>query len=141
MKVEQIEDGFKVFLQNIYFKDINWDDKEIVIKRIKEVISKIKKRYNLKIKGLYRVKVYPTTVGVIIYILLLDEDNYGDCDLDLRIVLILNKDIYLKVKDSSFIIDKNTPYLYKNNYYINLKDITNYNKYLEYGELILEDEM
>ena len=141
MKVEQIEDGFKVFLQNVYFKDINWDDKERVIKRIKEVISKIKKIYNLSIKGLYRVKVYPSNVGVFIYILLLDEDNYSDCDLDLRIVLILNKDIYLKFRDSSFILDKNTPYLYKNDYYINIKDIDDYNKYLEYGELILEDEM
>lgn len=141
MKVEEIEDGFKVFLQNFYFKDINWDDKEIVINRIKEIISKIKKRYSLNIKGLYRVKVYPSSVGVVIYILLLDEENYSNCDLDLRIILILNKDMYLKVEDSSFILDKNTPYLYKNNYYINLKDIDNYNKYLEYGELTLEDEI
>ena len=141
MKIEELEEGYKLFIQNVYFRDINWNDKESVIDRIKDIINKIKKRYNLKIKGLYRVKVYPNSVGVLIYILLLDEDNYGDCELDLRIILILNKDIYLKIVDSSFILDKNTPYLYKNNYYINLKDIDDYNKYIEYGELTLEEEM
>ena len=111
MKIERIEEGYKLFIQNIYFKDINWNDKETVIDRIKEIIVKIKKRYNLKIKGLYRVKVYPSKVGVILYILLLDEDNYSNLDLDLRIVIIFNKNIYLKIDDLSFV--DNLPYTYK----------------------------
>lgn len=138
MKIEKIEEGYKLFVQNVYFKDINWNDKESVIERIKEIITKIKKRYNLKIKGLYRVKVYPSKVGVILYILLLDEDNYSNLDLDLRIVIIFNKNIYLKIKDSSFIYD--LPYTYKDSYYVNVEDITNIDKYIEYGSIVLEDE-
>lgn len=138
MKIEKIEDGYKLFIQNVYFKDINWNDKESVIERIKEIITKIKKIYNLKIKGLYRVKVYPSSVGVILYILLLDEDNYSNLDLDLRIVIIFNKDIYLKIEDSSFI--GNLPYTYKDSYYVNVEDITNIDKYIEYGSIVLEDE-
>lgn len=138
MKIEKIEEGYKLFIQNVYFKDINWNDKESVIERIKEIITKIKKRYNLKIKGLYRVKVYPSSVGVILYILLLDEDNYSNLDLDLRIIIIFNKDIYLKIDDSSFI--GNLPYTYKDSYYVNIEDITNIDKYIEYGSLVLEDE-
>ena len=138
MKIEKIEDGYKLFVQNIYFKDINWNDKETVIDRIKEIIVKIKKRYNLKIKGLYRVKVYPSKVGVLLYILLLDEDNYSNLDLDLRIVIIFNKDIYLKIEDSSFINDLS--YTYKDNYYVNIEDIDIIDKYIEYGTLVLEDE-
>ena len=140
MKIEIIEDGYKLFIQNIYFKDINWNDKESVIDRIKEIINKIKKRYNLKIKGLYRVKVYPNKAGVLIYILLLDEDNYSNIDLDLRIVIIFNKDIYLKVEDSSFLMDNNLPYIYKDSYYINVENIDIIDKYIEYGTLVLEDE-
>ena len=138
MKIEKIEDGYKLFIQNIYFKDINWNDKESVIERIKEIITKIKKRYNLKIKGLYRVKVYPSSVGVLLYIILLDEDNYSNLDLDLRIIIIFNKDIYLKIDDSSFI--DNLPYTYKDSYYINVEDIDVIEKYIEYGSLVLEDE-
>lgn len=138
MKIEKIEDGYKLFIQNVYFKDINWNDKESVIERIKEIITKIKKRYNLKIKGLYRVKVYPSSVGVLLYIILLDEDNYSNLDLDLRIIIIFNKDIYLKIDDSSFI--DNLPYTYKDSYYINVEDIDVIEKYIEYGSLVLEDE-
>ncbi len=138
MKIEKIEDGYKLFIQNIYFKDINWNDKECVIERIKEIITKIKKRYNLKIKGLYRVKVYPSKIGVILYVLLLDEENYSNIDLDLRIIVIFNKDVYLKIEDSSF-IDR-LPYTYKDSYYINVEDITNIDKYIEYGSIVLEDE-
>ena len=138
MKIEKIEDGYKLFIQNIYFKDINWNDKECVIERIKEIITKIKKRYNLKIKGLYRVKVYPSKVGVILYVLLLDEENYSNLDLDLRIIVIFNKDVYLKIEDSSFV--NNLPYKYRNSYYINVEDITNIDKHIEYGSIVLEDE-
>ena len=140
MKIERLEDGYKLFIQNVYFKDINWNDKEIVIERIKEIINKIKKRYNLKIKGLYRVKVYPSKVGVLLYVLLLDEDNYSNLDLELRIVIIFNKDIYLKVDDSSFLIDNNLPYIYKDSYYINIDNIDIIDKYIEYGSIVLEDE-
>lgn len=48
MKIEKLEDGYKLFIQNVYFKDINWDDKESVIDRIKEIINKIKKDIILK---------------------------------------------------------------------------------------------
>lgn len=140
MKIERLEDGYKLFIQNVYFKDINWNDKEIVIERIKEIINKIKKSYNLKIKGLYRVKVYPSKVGVFLYILLLDEENYSGLDLDLRIVIIFNKNIYLKIDDSNFIIDNNLPYMYKDSYYINIDDIDVIDKYIEYGSIVLEDE-
>lgn len=84
--------------------------------------------------------MFPSKVGVLLYILLLDEDNYSNLDLDLRIVIIFNKDIYLKVDDSSFIIENNLPYMYKDSYYINVDDIDKINKYIEYGSIVLEDE-
>lgn len=140
VKVEKIDDGYKLFVHNVYFNNIDWDDKESVIDRIKEIIVLIKKRYNLKIKGLYRVKVYPSKVGVLLYVLLLDEDNYSNLDLELRIVIIFNKDIYLKVDDSSFLIDNSLPYIYKDSYYINIDDIDIIDKYIEYGSIVLEDE-
>ena len=82
--------------------------------------------------------MYPSSVGVLLYIILLDEDNYSNLDLDLRIIIIFNKDIYLKIDDSSFI--DNLPYTYKDSYYINVEDIDVIEKYIEYGSLVLEDE-
>ena len=140
MKVEIIDNGFRIFLQNNYFNNINWEDKDEIIYRINDVFNLIEKNYHIHLKGLYRVKVYPNEVGVIIYTILLDNDTYSSNDYDLKIVVLLNKNFYLRTNDYSFVKDKN--YFSYNDYcYINISDISNYLSYVEFGDLVLEDEI
>lgn len=140
MKIEVIDDGLKIFCQNYFFKDISWDEKDEVIDKIKEIFLKIRRNYHVHIKGLYRVKVYPSKYGVIIEAVQIEEETYTSADVDLRIIILFQKDIYLKIEDSSFIENKKVSYFYKDNYYLDIdeKDI---NKYIEFGSLVLDDEI
>ncbi len=140
MKVEIIDDGFRIFLQNNYFNDINWEDKDEIIDKINDVFDDIKKNYHIYLKGLYRVKVYPNEVGVIIYTILLDNDTYSSNDFDLKIVVLLNKKFYLRINDYSFVKDKNY-FLYNDYCYVNTSDINNYLSLIEFGDLVLEEEI
>ena len=55
MRIEIIDDGIKIFIQNGFIKNIDWDDKEQVVESIKNLFNKIRKKYHLYIKGLYKV--------------------------------------------------------------------------------------
>ena len=66
MRIEIIDDGIKIFIQNGFIKNIDWDDKEQVVESIKNLFNKIRKKYHLYIKGLYKVKVYPKKVTLML---------------------------------------------------------------------------
>ena len=138
MKVEITDDGLRIFVQNVYFKNLDWDNKEEVALRIKDLFIKIKKRYSLFIKGLYKVKVYPHKIGVIIEAILIDEDNYNNVDVDLRIIVLYQKDIYLKIDDHDFLGDLDISYFYKDSYYVDLNEIDDIYKYIEYGNIVFD---
>ena len=136
MKVEITDDGLRVFVQNAYFKNVDFNQKEDIVSKIKDLFISLKKRYHLHIKGLYKVKVYPHKVGVVIEAILLDEENYGSSDVDLRIIILFQKDLYLKIDDYSFIENTSFSYLYKDGYYIDLNEIDDICKYIEYGMIV-----
>ncbi|MBR4618316.1 MAG: hypothetical protein IKO49_03325 [Bacilli bacterium] len=136
MKVEITDDGLRVFVQNAYFKNVDFNQKEEIVSKIKDLFISLKKRYHLHIKGLYKVKVYPHKVGVVIEAILLDEENYGSSDVDLRIIILFQKDLYLKIDDYSFIENTSFSYLYKDGYYIDLNEIDDICKYIEYGMIV-----
>jgi len=136
VKVEITDDGLRVFVQNAYFKNVDFNQKEEIVSKIKDLFISLKKRYHLHIKGLYKVKVYPHKVGVVIEAILLDEENYGSSDVDLRIIILFQKDLYLKIDDYSFIENTSFSYLYKDGYYIDLNEIDDICKYIEYGMIV-----
>ena len=140
MRIEIIDDGIKIFIQNGFIKNIDWDDKEQVVESIKNLFNKIRKKYHLYIKGLYKVKVYPNKIGTYIEAIQLEEESYTNADLDLRIILVLQKELYLKIDDSSFAINTDLPYFYKNNsYYIDVDNIDDITPYIEFGTIVSEE--
>lgn len=141
MRIEIIDDGIKMFFQNEFFSNINWHEKEQVVEKIKSLFLRIRKKYHLHIKGLYKVKVYPHEIGVTIEAIQLEEETYTNADVDLRIIILFQREMYLKIEDSSFIEDTNLPYFYKNGYYVDVDDIDNIIKYIEYGTLVSQDEI
>ena len=47
MRIEIIDEGIKIFIQNGFIKNIDWDDKEQVVESIKNLFNKIRKRLNI----------------------------------------------------------------------------------------------
>ena len=139
MKVEYIEDGMEIFFQNYFFKNIDWNKKEEVIEKIKEILLKINEQYNLNMRGLYKIKVYPHKIGVFIQVISIDEELYSDSLLDLIIVILFNKELFLKINDYLYIENSNLNFINKNNsYYLDLKNIDAINiiKYIEFGKIV-----
>ena len=124
MKVESMEDGFRIFVQNNYFDKIDWDNKDKISEQVKNVFFMIKKNYHISIKGLYRVKVYPNKLGVLIIAIKLDNESYGSSEFDLRIIVFFDKEIYLKF-DDCYLLDKlKLSYFYKDDYFVNINDVS-----------------
>ena len=92
------------------------------------------------IRDRYKVKVYPNKIGTYIEAIQLEEESYTNADLDLRIILVLQKELYLKIDDSSFVINTDLPYFYKNNsYYIDVDNIDDITPYIEFGTIVSEE--
>lgn len=139
MKVEYTEDGLRVFLQNIYFNDVDLEDKDNIVSKLNYIFDFITDVYHYSIKGLYRVKVYPTRICFIIDLVLLDKDTYSGNDFEFKILVILNKKIYFKTEEFSLV--KDMDYYYNDGfYYVNLDKISDFNSYSEFGNIILGDE-
>lgn len=141
MKIEFCDDSLKIFIQNNFFPNVNWEDKEQVVQTIKDLFFRIRRKYHLHLKGLYKVRVYPHKVGIIIEAIQLEEDTYTNADIDLRIILLFNKDFYLKVEDCSFLDNETKSWFYKDSYYIDLDTLDEITKYIEYGTIVSEDEI
>lgn len=141
MKIEFSDDILKIFIQNKFFPNVNWENKEQVVQIIKDLFFRIRKKYHLHLKGLYKVKVYPHKVGIIIEAIQLEEDTYTNADIDLRIILLFNKDFYLKIDDCSFLNHETKYWTYKDSYYLDLDTLEEITKYIEYGIVVSEDEI
>ena len=141
MKVEYIEDGLRIFLQNCYFDKIDWENKEQVSTQIKKIFLMISKNYHVVVSGLYRVKVYPNKFGVMIVAIKLDNQSYGSSDFDLRIFVCLDKELYFKFDDYYLLENLKLPYFYKDGYYVNVNDVNDIINCIEFCNLISSDEI
>ena len=136
MHIEIAKDSFLMFINSSYI--VNWD-KDNLISKVKEIINK--RRYELKLRGFYKIKVYVNKkVGLFIEGVKLDDLDYGNI-LDLRIILLFDEKVYFETEDY-FIIDNvlNIRY-YNNKYYclvddINIMDVCEFGRFI-YGEDVL----
>lgn len=136
-----IDEELKIFIQDKLFPNVDWQDKEQVVDIIKKLFYKIRKKFLLPIRGLYKVKVYPHKAGINIVAIQLEEETYTNADIDLKIIILFNKSFYLKVADYSFIENLTPIYFYNNYYYIDINNIEDITKYIEYGTIISDDEL
>ncbi len=141
MKVEENNDGINIFLNNIYFKDVIWDSKSTIEESIRDIILKVKKYYKVQLKGFYKIKIYPHEVGVFIEVIKLDDDNYDGSDIEFRVMVIFNKEMYLKTSDISYISDVSNIIFYNDNYYVDLDSIDNILSVIDMGQIVFEDEI
>lgn len=104
MKIEMItKDSYKIFVDKLYIKDVNLEEKEAIILSVKEIIQKLKSK--LQLRGFYKVKVFPNkSVGLFIEIIQLEDLEFSN-NLDLRVVVYFNEKIFFETEDY-FLIQK-----------------------------------
>lgn len=141
MKIEETDNGFYLFLNNIYFKEVDWNVKSSIEKSIREVFSLLRSHFKVQLRGFYKIKIYPNDLGTFMDIKQIDEDNYDGSEIDFRVIVLFHKDMYLKVDDFySFCRDYDTIF-YRDHYYIYLDSIEDFLKVADFGTVVLDDEI
>lgn len=135
MRVEIISpEEFNVFVNNLYLKIENYDDKDEIVNTVKDVISNI--RGKLKLRGFYKLKVFVSKkVGLFIEGVKLEDLSYSSA-LDLRVVVFFDEDVYFKTDEYFVISDVSNVRYFDSSYYCLVDDIPDITKVVEFGEFI-----
>ena len=119
MKVINNENDFTIFVTN---KEIG--NKDNLKDDIKKLLIKLKQKYKLSMSGFYKANVYLNKKLSIIDFVKEDDLDFFKDIIDLDVNVYEDAVIYLKFKDI-FITNKfDNIYYYKNNYYINICDVS-----------------
>ena len=138
MRIEVISDEeFFIFANSLYAKINNYDDKDEIVQAVREIISKV--RVRLKLRGFYKIIVFINSkVGLFIEGIRLESLDRGNV-VDLRVVVYFDEDIYFKTDDYFVIKDVLNIKYYDGYYYCLVKDISDINKIVEFGEFVYGD--
>lgn len=98
MKIEMLtKDSYRIFVNKLYIKDVNLDEKEAIILAVKDIIQKLKQK--LKLRGFYKVKVFPNkNIGLFIEIIQLEDLEFSN-NLDLRVIVYFDEKFYFETED------------------------------------------
>ena len=111
---------------NREFLNFNYQVKEKIEEYIKNLIIKIKKIYKVKISGSYKVNIYQNNnYGFIIELNKQEGLDFFPDLIDLKINMFYDSNIFLKIEDYFLINNYKGIYYYKDNYYIDIKNISN----------------
>lgn len=140
MKVEVISsEEFFIFVNLLYAKISDYDNKEEIIKVVKEIIANISGK--LRLKGFYKIKVYVNEkTGLFIEGVLLDGIERNNV-VDLRVIVYFDEDIYFKTDDYFKIRDVSNVHYLDGNYYCLVDDIMDMDSVVEFGEFVYGKEM
>lgn len=143
MKICEIDDDiYKIFLNDLEIKDINVESEKSLESTIRGVILRLKSKYDIVLKGLYDVSIF-IKEGVSAYIIIekINTFLFREKDIDLRIKIIFNSKFYFKTFDYDVVKAFNDIYFYNNEYYTEVSNLEDINKYIEFGEIIYDDNL
>lgn len=143
MKICEIDDDiYKIFLNDLEIKDINVESEKSLESTIRGVILRLKSKYDIVLKGLYDVSIF-IKEGVSAYIIIEKVNTFlfREKDIDLRIKIIFNSKFYFKTFDYDVVKAFNDVYFYNNEYYTEVSNLEDINKYIEFGEIIYDDNL
>lgn len=118
------------------------DEKNIIIKKIKDFILAYNKRYHFLETGFYQIKVgFHSLIGTILEMEKLDDFDFGIDSIDLRIIIV--GDIKIGFMFDDFVDFISKFYVYKNKIYVIEEDMIKKNFYqiIEHGTIIFKDEI
>lgn len=143
MKICEIDDDiYKIFLNDLEIKNINVASEKSLESTIRRVILRLKSKYDIVLKGLYDVSIF-IKEGVSAYIIIEKVNTFlfREKDIDLRIKIIFNSKFYFKTFDYDVVKACNDVYFYNNEYYTEVSNLEDINKYIEFGDIIYDDNL
>ena len=115
MKIEMFNKEYYIFISKYYIDKIDYSDKNSVGEVVKDYLFRYKDKLNLN--GFYKVKVYSNKyVGLFLEINCLEESEYLN-NLDLRVLVYLDEDIYFCCDDYFLISNFNKIYHYDDKFF------------------------
>ena len=140
MVLKELSDEYILaFFNQGYIKQVNFNDKNNVEKFLKKFIISIKNKYNLKLSGIYDVKVYIDEIfGVFLLLEKIDSLFYGE-SIDFKVSIIKNCRFYYKTSEFDIIKGCSNIYFFNNSYYTLLNTKNTFINFDEYGEFVLDD--
>ena len=136
MKIEGIDDKLIIYLRDYYFTD-NLKD---ITKEIKDLFNRLFNYYHIELSGLYEVIIFDNKKYGSVLEINKKENLFNSKLIDVKVKMFKNNNFYFKTKDY-FIINKYNSIYYDNNYYyININNIDNLNKVIEFGNIIYNEK-
>lgn len=141
MKIESSgKNDFSIFINKEYVNDEVSLIREDLIKFIKDFILKIK--YKLNLRGFYKIRVYSKErVGIFLDLTKLDDIDLSN-NLDLRIIIMNDEDIYFETDDYDIVKNCNDKRYMDGHFYCVVDDY--FDKLLEkveFGKFIYGKEV
>lgn len=143
MKVCELEDdSYKVFINNEKIKSVNFYSEESLEVFIRDIIMQLKHRYNVMLRGLYDVSIFLNEkVGALINIEKIEAFLLPQRDIDLRIKIVSDSKFYFKTKEFEILKEFDNIYFYDDNYYIDASNISDFIRYVEFGDIIYDENL
>lgn len=141
MKIEMLtKDSYRIFVNKLYIKDVNLDEKEAIILAVKDIIQKIKQK--LQLRGFYKVKVFPNkNIGLFIEIIQLEDLEFSN-NLDLRVVVYFDEKFYFETEDYFTIQKYDNVMFFDDKFYCLIDDsFEDMLEIVEFGRLIYGKEV
>lgn len=138
MKIEFVPDKVIIYL---YRDRLSINNIDILNKEIKNIFINLIKKYHLDFFGYSKVSIYNNPkYGNIMEIEKIYDHDFSSNVIDLKIIVYKNAPMYLKFDDYYFNIMQRRITNHRNKeYLINISDIDNITKYIEYGKISYKD--
>ncbi|MGN1000930.1 MAG: hypothetical protein ACI4OG_03225 [Bacilli bacterium] len=143
MKVCELgDDSYKVFINDEKIKNVDFYSEESLEVFIRDIIMQLKHRYNVILRGLYDVSIFMNEkVGALINIEKIEAFLMPQRDIDLRIKIIFDSKFYFKTKEFEIVKEFDNIYFYDDSYYIDASNIENFIRYVEFGDIIYDENL
>lgn len=138
------KDQFRVYVNNLYFPYLNWDDKDEIAKNMRKFILKLNQNYHLSLKGFYRASVYVhKKIGTFIEVEKMDDFDLEIHTIDLRLIIYLNQPFLIGVEDYDLLPKGRKVYFYQNRFYIEPIHLSSFSliSLLEMGNVLYGEEV
>ena len=139
MKLEINDEKIIIYL---YRYTLDLDNIENLNTQVKNIFIKLIKIYKMNIYGYFKVHIYSNkNYGNILEIEKKYLDDFMHDIIDLKLVIHENTPFYLEMDDYIFPLKKDKLIIKNKKYYLNLDDIDDIIKYIEYGKIVYKKKI
>lgn len=142
MKVLKDAEGTFIVYMIPIDKNCNLEEKQEIIKLVKNTVLKANKIYHLNLKGFYKVRVYLNQkVGLVIEIVNVDDISLNNA-IDLRVLVYFEQDFYVEVDNFDFLPLHKKVFYIDERYYVNVDTLSEEEIFslLEFGEIVYKTD-